>query len=146
MPLCFVGRSMTDTVVWSLFTRQISRALLGTVGSPLPSYLLVRPHLLWLPRGNLRQHAASLPSNLEGMTPSLSDFPSQDRAPSVSLPWTDCECPFSRRTLELLSSTSRNRFLSLFIVAVWSRSQPPFSCLNSLLLTKQNLSVQMMLC
>lgn len=65
---------MTDTVVWSLFIRQISRALMDTVGSSLPSYLLVSPHLPWLPCGNLCQRAASLPSNLEGMTSSLSVF------------------------------------------------------------------------
>lgn len=43
----------------SFHKANFSQALLSTVGGPLPSYLLVNPHLLWLPSGSLAQRVAS---------------------------------------------------------------------------------------
>lgn len=57
------GGLMLVTAGWvsvlAFHKANFSRALLGTMGSPLPAYLFVNPHLLWLPSGNLTQHAAS---------------------------------------------------------------------------------------
>lgn len=133
----------------------VSQALQCTVGSPLPPYLLVRPHLLWL---LMVPSTSTLPASFlpweEGHLPfsfSPLRFPISGPAPSTSPAWSASEVHSHSGTPELLSSiphfhtphTSGDRFLFSLIAAMWCWPQPPLPCLVSQLLTKQNSSIHM---